>query len=150
MAFVGRSWDNQRKYKGIEGTMSNYLDIEKLIGRDNFIDALWDDKEKLQHIDCFHPAFPLRITLKEWESSFAPYDVNWSIYACGRFTLVSSLYWTGNVEAGGWDYCDVYEVICPSARPQRGIFGPHKTLGLAKKKALDYLVNNGAIEIIGE
>jgi hypothetical protein len=123
--------------------MSYYLNLEKLIGRDNLIKNLWDDREKLKHIQGFHAWLPLRITLKEWEDHFTASDVERSIYAYGRFTLVFYREWAGN-----WDYCDVYEVVCPLATPQRVVFGPHKTDGLAKKKALDYLVKHGAIEII--
>lgn len=128
-----------------------YLDIIKeLEGRYNFLDKLWDDKGRLKHVHS--PGSlraPLRIAMKEWEDHFFQgYGDGYDVYVCHAFTLVTYLHWTGNVESGGWDYCDVYEIACPRARPSNATFGPHKTPGLAKKKALDYLVKHGAIEII--
>ena len=91
---------------------------------------------------CNRPArFPLRITAGEWRREFGPDS---DIARCFRYDLftLSTYYWDG--------YQDVYEIVCPRGKPRKVTFGPHKTHGLAKKKALDYLVKYGAVEIISK
>jgi hypothetical protein len=108
--------------------------------RDEELEALWNRPGR----------FPLRITAKEWADDFAAYSEDAMCYRYDRFTLITYLSFTGNVESGGWDYQDVYEVVCPHGKPRKVTFGPHKTPGLAKKKAFNYLVKHGAVEIISK
>jgi hypothetical protein len=108
--------------------------------RDEELEALWNR----------HGRFPLRITADEWDGEFGSYDESAMYYRYDCFTLITYLFFTGNVESGGWDYQDVYEIVCPRGKPRKVTFGPHKTSGLAKKKALDYLVKYGAVEVIAK
>lgn len=85
---------------------------------------------------------PLRLTQEEWEHLCDPWGGNTGMLEDlvhhPLFTISAYVAWYE-----GWDYCDVYEIALHYRR-----FGPHKTRGLAKRKALAFLTQRRCIEVI--
>jgi len=107
---------------------------EAEITTDQWADAYLKGK-KLNDIEINETRFPLRITTEEWEENFNTGVKDWGIATRYHYDLFML---TAYIDP--WSEQDVYEAICPNGRPRSVIFGPHKTPGLAKKKALAYLV----------
>jgi hypothetical protein len=94
--------------------------------------------------------FPLRITEEEAEYAFTENDyAMWVDHLCGVYTYDLFNINVFAVESK-WGRRDLYCVLLRNGHAPEARFGPYMSMDLARQKALDYLVKNGAIEIISK
>ena len=84
---------------------------------------------------------PLRITEAEWVNLMDTDFGGGKVIEHPRFALQQDVVWCDD-----WDYCEVITVALPYRKARE--FGPHWTNGLARRKALAYLIEHKAIEIL--
>ncbi len=107
--------------------------------------ALYDSEGMLKFIQPDGFGKPLRLKKKEWNNQFRWSDLqfNRATVFYQRFTMRINLEPLEGVEPERWE--QVIEIACSDEYVK---FGPYKTPGLAKRKALKYLVDAGAVEIV--